>query len=214
MPLSLQISARILSWPQECACCGAEPTGHLRAIASRVIGTRIERTTHQWWDVPYCDRCLGHVHMFERSSMWAPLGLVVSTMVAIVAGMYAHPIMGEAGGQDRAVALTAGVAAVAFAVVMCLAYTLHYSARQHSQEQALAHMDKTCAAPHRAVMYTEWYGTMHTLVFEREHYLEAFLSLNGEKTRSAITNTVTGQTLGDPSPQSKRNSSRVRRSSH
>jgi len=198
MPLSLQISARILTWPHECACCGAEPNGHLKATASRVIGTRTERTTYQWWDVPYCDQCLGHVRAYERPSMWASAGLVASTVVAIAVGMYAH----------------AGFAAASFAVIMAVAVSLHFSAQQQSRYEAAARMGKTCAAAHRSVLYTEWYGTMHTLIFVREHYLDAFLSMNAEKARSAITNTETNETLRDPPPQPKRNASRVRRSRH
>ena len=71
MAYQLQVSAKILSWPRQCACCGGEANAELRAAASRTTGKRVQHTTTSWWHVPYCNSCLHHKAQYDEASKWA-----------------------------------------------------------------------------------------------------------------------------------------------
>ena len=60
MSINIQVSAKIISWPSICACCGEQANASFRAKAVRTTGKRVKHTTTKAWDVPYCEQCLDH----------------------------------------------------------------------------------------------------------------------------------------------------------
>jgi len=60
-----QISARLLHWPRQCACCRGAADAEMRAAATRTRGKRVVHTTTRWWTIPYCSRCVGHIRKYR-----------------------------------------------------------------------------------------------------------------------------------------------------
>lgn len=57
----VQLSARQITFPRMCACCGGAPNTTYAATATRVTGKRVVRTQSASWSFPYCNHCLAHV---------------------------------------------------------------------------------------------------------------------------------------------------------
>ena len=65
-PMQVQVSARKLSFPRQCACCGAPPQIEYRVTAVRVTGKRVVRTQSASWPIPYCQNCLRHASLWPK----------------------------------------------------------------------------------------------------------------------------------------------------
>lgn len=196
-----------------CACCGSEPNGHLPATATRVTGVRTERVTHQSWDVPHCNRCLQHIETFEKTSAWIPVGIVAAIAVALGVVRFVSHQPSHNKSPDEVESLAIATALAAAVIVISISVVMHTIHRRGSRAQATSEMGSTCVAPFRSVTYPEWHGTMHTFVFERRPYLDAFLALNATKTRSIAVDSDTGEVIDvAPSSLGRSPSQRVRRS--
>lgn len=163
----LQVSAKILSWPRQCACCGGQPNGELRAAASRTTGKRVQHTTTSWWHVPYCSSCLHHKAQYDEASKWSGKGVAAGVVAWILFGWL------TASGW--------------FGFVVCVAlasWGLWHQGK--SQEKARKLMCETCSTPSAAVRYIAWHGTFHTFVFENKAYLDSFAVANSRKTMSDV----------------------------
>lgn len=167
MTYQLQISAKILSWPRQCACCGGEANAELRAAASRTTGKKVQNTTTYWWHVPYCIRCLEHKNAYDVASKWATVG--------VVCGIAAWPLIGWITGSGW----------LGFAVCIALG-TLCVWYQGKSRGEARKLMCETCAVPSDAVRYLDWHGTFHTFAFENKSYLDSFVAMNSRKTMSDV----------------------------
>jgi hypothetical protein len=167
MGYQLQISAKILSWPRECACCGNNANTELRAAASRTTGKRVQHTTTSWWHVPYCDRCLHHKAEWDKASKWAARGIWVGLAIGIALGWASGSIW------------------FGF-IVLSLVATLGVFCQEKARSTARKLTCETCASPSDAVRYLKWHGTFHTFVFENEDYLKNFISANSRKTMSDV----------------------------
>lgn len=167
MAYQLQVSAKILSWPRQCACCGGEASGELQATASRTTGKRVQRTTTSWWHVPYCTSCLNHKAAYDEASKWSGRG--------VGAGLGAWLLFGWLTGS--------GWFGLAICVVLGV-LGIWYEGKAKGEARRL--MCETCAAPSSAVRYIEWHGTFHTFVFENRAYLESFIAANARKTMSDV----------------------------
>ena len=167
MAYQLQVSAKILSWPRQCACCGGEANAELRAAASRTTGKRVQHTTTSWWHVPYCNSCLHHKAQYDEASKWAGR--------AIAGGLGAWVL----------IAWIMGSGWFGFAVCSGLA-CLGFWHQSKAQEEAQKLMCENCSAPSDAVRYVGWHGTFHTFVFENKAYLENFMISNSRKTMSDV----------------------------
>lgn len=64
--MEVHVSARKLSFPRICACCGAPPQVEYRATAVRVTGKRVIRTQSATWSIPYCQNCLHHASLWPK----------------------------------------------------------------------------------------------------------------------------------------------------
>ena len=201
MALSVQISAKVLTWPQFCACCGKEPADRrLQASAMREVGVNVVRRTQQWWDVPYCDACIEHVELHERPNKWLDFGLVIASVVAGLA-LTKRSEFGLAPAIVGFVLVSAFFAAVGIMI----------GASNRSRARGM--MNDCCCVPGRAVYYFGWYGAMHSFAFERRDYIDSFLRLNGKKVRSDVVDTATGVSVPLESSYQSQVVSHVKRSS-
>lgn len=166
MPYQVQISANLLTWPKVCACCLGEPDTKLRAQASRTTGTRVQRTTTSWWEVPHCNACVAHIRLYERAEMW----LVAGALLAFAVGLLVW----------RQTELGTGILAG------CVVFGASFIPRSMTRKQATSMLVKGCSAASRAVRYLEWHASSRTFVFTNRGYLDAFLQSNGRKSRSDI----------------------------
>ncbi len=66
-PATVRVSARILNWPDRCACCLGPADAEFDACSTRRTGVRVVRTTTKGWAVPYCSGCLDHVDADEEA---------------------------------------------------------------------------------------------------------------------------------------------------
>lgn len=167
MSYQLQVSAKILSWPRQCACCGGQANSELRAAASRTTGKRVQHTTTSWWHVPYCSSCLHHKAAYDGASKWSGWGLG--------GGVGAWVVLGWLTGSGW----------FGFIVAVALA-AAGFWYQGKAQEEARKLMCATCAAPSDAVRYIGWHGTFHTFVFDSKGYLEDFVAANSRKTMSDV----------------------------
>ena len=168
MAYHFQISARFLSWPRRCACCGDNADSNMRASASRTTGKRVQNTTTSWWEVPYCSSCLSHKSSYESAGLWLAGGL----LAGIASWIY--------------IAYDSGNGTVGFSVALTVLSASFWPYRT-ARARARGQMKTSCCAPGAAVRYVKWHGTFHTFVFESEAYTNDFLEANGKKTRSDVT---------------------------
>jgi hypothetical protein len=164
----LQISAKFLSWPRQCACCGEAADTHIHASASRITETkRTKRTETQSWEVPYCSKCSNHKTKYEAANNWTIAGLIAWLVVWVFIGN------------------VAGTGAAGF-ILGGLLFGGSFIPYSQAKNEAAAMMKQSCCTAGTAVQYVGWHGTMHTFVFQNKPYLESFIALNAKKTRSEI----------------------------
>lgn len=167
MAYRFQISANLLTWPRNCACCGDSADNHLKASASRTTGKRVRTTKTSWWEVPYCSSCLSHKASFESAGSW----LVAGFSFGIVAWYFT-----ASASNSGLIGFIAGL------IIFLLSFWLYSQA----EKAARLKMKPGCCSLSSAVRYVEWSGTVHTFVFENKAYLDSFLSSNSGKKRSDI----------------------------
>lgn len=96
----VQISARLIHWPQQCACCFGPFNDYYRATYTRVTGKKVIRTDSRWWDVPYCSECLDHLDAHARaksiSSASAYSVLVFGILIGLVVALCGTCCVGPA----------------------------------------------------------------------------------------------------------------------
>lgn len=165
MPTTVQVSARILHWPDMCACCGGPADTSFAAGFSKSKGKRVVRTESKWWKVPYCRDCIKHV----RGQRAAVAGCYWSVGAAIAA------IIGAAaggGGPGRPTPFV--IAALVVAAAGCVVAFYAYSA---AKRRACGDCDYLVPA----VRYLGWYGAVHTFEFDNGDYADEFIRANGGK---------------------------------
>jgi hypothetical protein len=162
MTYECKVSAKILSWPGQCACCGEAAESHVRAAASRTTGTRVKKTTTSSWDVPYCVACLGHASEYKSADTWLTVGAIVGLLTAILIGLTSSNVP---------IGLLLGLAFFAGCTYLY----------RRAQGSAKSLMKSACCTPAFAVQYSGWYGTVHTFHFESRSYAEQFISANAKK---------------------------------
>jgi hypothetical protein len=164
----VQISARILSWPKVCACCGNEATTKRRTSASKSTGKRVVTTTTCWWEIPYCSHCIEHIEQEKRAIRTLLAGAAVAAIVVLLIGDFFNSLFtGLVGG------------------ILPMAAFVKVSQDMKQGASDLRRPECPCVGP--AVEYQGWYGTSHDFVFSNRHYLELFLESNRQKTRSDIS---------------------------
>jgi hypothetical protein len=80
--VKVQVSARILEWPQQCACCCGPPDMTWEASSTRHTGKRVIREQTKSWEVPYCSRCVGHIKKLMQT--FRLLGLSRRLIITVI----------------------------------------------------------------------------------------------------------------------------------
>ena len=166
MSYTVKVSAKIITWPLACACCGEQPDSEYRAEAERTTGKRVQRTTTKGWDIPYCSRCLLHKEKYEKANMWLVFGVVGG----LIAGTVLWVVTGLGVGLLCGGLLIAGCS-VAFR-----------NARKEGQQL----LKDSCSSHDAAISYEGWEGTVHTFKFESASYMQAFAQANAKKVLSNV----------------------------
>lgn len=73
LPVAVKASARVLDWPFECPCCGAEPDARFLSGFVMRNGHRVIHQPTDRWTIPYCSACAEHFYwaIEERAAGYA-----------------------------------------------------------------------------------------------------------------------------------------------
>ena len=167
MSYRIQVSARIITWPLRCACCGEPPDTEIRIEASKTTGKRVQNTTTKGWDVPYCTRCEAHKSKYEGAYSWLLGGIFLALLAFVVTALRFDGWIGSF---------------IAAGVVIGLSLIPFSSAKK----EARGLMKQTCSTPDSAVVYAGWQGSVHSFDFENKVYLQEFTAANAKKIISNI----------------------------
>jgi hypothetical protein len=182
--MEVVVSAKTISVPRRCACCGAAPDSELEVTASRTTGKRVVRTRTNSWTYPYCSRCLGHVREIE----------------SVGAAAVACFLVGAVGGLVVGVALSGGVG-LGFAVIAFVVGAIFDGQRKSRIRNQLP---SECATAARAVRYLGWNGTVQVFDFVSADYAAAFASANRSKLVNVSSEVYALLEAATPAPQPRR----------
>ena len=200
----IAVSARILKWPNVCACCMGPADGTIPVCHTRVTGRRVIRHDVRQWRVPCCSRCREHMDLapvVEESrrqlelvrSSFRTIWAVGAVLVAIALFMSCAGFSLVAShAEDR----SAGVPCLFFSVLICLAgvpgCVLWYisnakrveslSRDLRADERDLARLvGPSCACTWEPVVYADRSGSVHVFEFGSADYAKAFAQANASK---------------------------------
>jgi hypothetical protein len=83
--LKVDVSAKLISIPRHCACCGDSPSVDLQTKATKKRG-KTQYTNS--WSFPYCNRCAAHVNANNMASMFLIIGFVVAFLLMFSIGWW------------------------------------------------------------------------------------------------------------------------------
>ncbi len=171
---SIQVSARILTWPRLCACCSRPATTDVAASYTRVSGKRVIRTNTRSWRVPVCATCAEHGIIYSRTIgataraiAWGVAILVVACAVGAAAGS-------PDGGINPAFVVLGAIGAVALLIVLL-------RRAQADQRTAEGMLQDTCCSVAYPVVYQGWSGSVHSFFFRNGVYAQAFVDANAKE---------------------------------
>jgi hypothetical protein len=159
--MRVEVSAKLLKFPQQCVCCGGVPDTVYQAVATRTTGKRVVRTDSRSWDFPYCVGCAGHLAHYRAAgtarTAFVLLGLLAGAAVAYGVNWWAG--------------------AAALGVGLLLGQLLHGQYMGAARSACL----EGCITAGTPVVYQGWYGTVHTFDLACPQYVEAFERWNSAK---------------------------------
>ena len=89
--MKVDVSAKFISIPRYCACCGDTPTVDLAAQASKKSGnTQYTKS----WSFPYCSRCAGHVAGQNTAATILVVGLIAAFIFMFFVGWWSLIVVG------------------------------------------------------------------------------------------------------------------------
>lgn len=159
----IQLSARTISMPNFCACCGGNADSQVHFTASRTTGKRVTHTTTRGWSFPYCGRCVEHSAAWN--SRYTAFASIV--IVSVLAGL---TYFGEPSAAG-AIFIIGNLGALAVSIS-------NMSARE---KRARALCTPNCQGPGSAVAYHGWQGSVQTFDVASTRFAEAFLRANNSK---------------------------------
>ncbi|HEY1188815.1 MAG TPA: hypothetical protein VGE74_14265, partial [Gemmata sp.] len=134
------LSARIIRWPDYCACCCGPADTSVEITFTRVSGVKVVRTQTKGWRVPYCTRCLDHIRYSKRLANFGWLIFPRTTGVVLLA------VLVLAGAVPLLLAMPAFFA-VAFgavwAAIFCFGFYALLQWSRRSYERALEERERT-----------------------------------------------------------------------
>jgi hypothetical protein len=167
----VQISANIVHWPKECACCAGVPNSSFRAEVSQTKGTRVRHTTTKFWQVPWCNACADHRRWYSLSHVLIALAIATGTVALVVA---------VASAENRIAAIGIGILILAASIAGAV------GARVRGATSAKPTCTATTKMP---VHYLRWHSSIHTFTFSSRSYLGSFVAANHGKMMSETANT-------------------------
>jgi hypothetical protein len=172
-PISIKVSARILHWPEVCACCLGPADSTLDASHTRVTGVRVVRENTRVWPIPYCQRCRDHIAAHVDASAARAQGgwfVVLALLLGTGAGVLAYH-------HEFGIALAAFAGAVVTALLGLwrLLVAAAHAARIRRLFQA------SCCRITPAIVYHGWAGSVHDFSFYSPDYAARFRQLNARK---------------------------------
>src|SRR5262249_54370444 len=180
----IQVSARVVNWPQCCVCCMG-PTDAILPVRMGVTGTVPVSVAHtqeqqaiqvgqKTWDVPCCFSCLEHGELYPKVQA-AKAGLWTAGAVWGSAVMCGTLFAGLAAGTVHS-STEIIVPPLAGTAVGILAYFGFLSAKNQGEKKLAdltarmeASMRETCCVPWSAAGYLGWRGSIHTFFFVPVH---------------------------------------------
>ena len=116
MGVRVHISARLIRWPQKCACCLGRADAVYQTTHTRVTGKNVVHTDSRWWKVPYCSGCLDHMDAKARASSITAAGaytvLILGIFLGLCVASFGSCCCGPAVFAPRSLALGIGCRAL------------------------------------------------------------------------------------------------------
>src|SRR5262245_48129602 len=81
--MRVDVSAKQLKMPSQCACCGGTADTAVSSSFTRVHGTRVVRTKTSSWGFPFCPVCVRSDDEWPNAS---PLGALL--LILLTCGLY------------------------------------------------------------------------------------------------------------------------------
>src|SRR5262249_6419670 len=114
----VQISARIIHWPISCPCCGRPADTAVKISSTRTTGVEVIRTQTKSWDVPYCNRCLSHVHAAKELEMFSWVVIHLSLVISLVGTALSLLVLGLIFRKSVTLAALLSLLVIVVAVVL------------------------------------------------------------------------------------------------
>lgn len=89
--MRVDVSAKFISIPRYCACCGDAPSVELAAQASKKRGNTQYTNS---WSFPYCVRCAGHVSAENAAAIIFAVGIMAAFVLMFFIGWWSLIVVG------------------------------------------------------------------------------------------------------------------------
>jgi hypothetical protein len=190
----IQISARIIRWPQACACCCQASDTAVEVRSTRTTGKRVIRTHTKSWSVPYCSRCREHIQVGTTLRAFSMAVIHLSFVFGVLALVMTGLVYMLVSRLPMTPAVLLTLATLVMGTTLVIAsypwFQQKYEAdvgRKKSEceklEKRLASLlsPTCCAHDTLAVAYGGWQGTVHSFFFSSQQYAEALEKANPGK---------------------------------
>jgi hypothetical protein len=160
----VEVSAKKVWFPFECACCSGYPETELRARPRRTVVQRLTHHRSHGITVPYCRRCVEHCDRwtFAMRASTAMTAAAAATSIVIGIAVAITP------------ALVAGAAGVAAGLVI----------GRGLRRAAIAHSKHSCARPGQAVECLRRSRHRGVFAFSSPRYAAKFAIQNASQLRN------------------------------
>ena len=160
---TIQVSARVLHWPQRCACCNQLNDTQYRISYTRTTGEKTQRSTTRYWDVPYCTQCVLHVQLAKDALSTYMVWLILIVIQGIIWYIAIHSWL------------------IGILIAAPLWWFAHRRYVGIDIPKAISIAKATCCSINQAIEYKGWDGSMQTFDFTQKDYAENFAILNHSK---------------------------------
>jgi len=191
---SVQISARIITWPRICACCCQAADTTAQITSTRTTGVEVIHKQTKGWSVPYCRRCLDHIDAAADLRAHSTFVFHLSILFSFLGGVLALVALAALAKINLAVAIVLALMLVVV-TVMVVALTFGWCqeryrgalqeklAEEARLERRLDSLLSPGCAQHEslAASYDGWQGSVHTFRFANADFATALENANPGK---------------------------------
>lgn len=89
--MQVDVSAKFISIPRFCVCCGDTPTIDIAAQASKKRGNTQYTNS---WSFPYCSRCASHVTQANSAATILVIGIFTAFVLMFFIGWWSLAVLG------------------------------------------------------------------------------------------------------------------------